>query len=324
MGAPIPPSTRSPSRAEGCFKDHPQLGHPIEHISGRVKDHPWLSHPAKSRGVLRITLDLATLPSRWTFQRTPSAWPPCRADGRFKDHLRFGYLIELRGVLKTTLSSATLLSREALQHHSRLSHPTKLRDVPRLPSTWSSLEPRIPCRAEGHSKDTLGSATLPSRLSPRHQRVRSLFGLCGCVLNLLLLCGRYHQLHETQGGILSLSDLEQQSNNEDTRYQNCVLMIIPLAAYVLNVRVTGFVYEKEARNQLKRNGFKSSPIIAKTSKSEKPIWPMRVWIAGYDIGCVLNLLLLCGRYHQLHVTQGGVLSLSDLEQQSNNEDTRVW
>lgn len=55
------------------------------------------------------------------------------------------------------------------------------------------------------------------------------------------------------------------------------------------------------------------------SKSEKPIWPMRIWIAGYDIGCVLNLLLLCGRYHQLHVTHDG---LSDMEQQSNNEETR--
>ncbi|KAJ1441219.1 Zinc finger, RING-type [Sesbania bispinosa] len=36
---------------------------------------------------------------------------------------------------------------------------------------------------------------------------------------------------------------------------------------------------------------------------------------GYDIGCVLNLLLLCGRYYQLHVTQGEALNLSDVEQQ---------
>ncbi|KAH1153655.1 hypothetical protein AAZX31_18G072300 [Glycine max] len=61
------------------------------------------------------------------------------------------------------------------------------------------------------------------------------------------------------------------------------------------------------------------------SKSEKPIWPMRVWIAGYDIGCVLNLLLLCGRYHQLHVTQGNnALTLSELEQQRNNEESSVY
>ncbi|KAL2332855.1 hypothetical protein Fmac_014068 [Flemingia macrophylla] len=68
----------------------------------------------------------------------------------------------------------------------------------------------------------------------------------------------------------------------------------------------------------------STTFTLAVSKTEKPIWPMRVWIAGYDIGCVLNLLLLCGRYHQLHVTQGGVHSLSDLEQQSNNEDTSVY
>ncbi|XP_061371798.1 E3 ubiquitin-protein ligase At1g12760-like isoform X2 [Gastrolobium bilobum] len=58
------------------------------------------------------------------------------------------------------------------------------------------------------------------------------------------------------------------------------------------------------------------------SKSEKPIWPMRIWIVGYDIGCVLNLLLLYGRYHQLYVTQGDALTLSDMEQQRNNEETR--
>ncbi|KAK7301892.1 hypothetical protein RJT34_12769 [Clitoria ternatea] len=58
------------------------------------------------------------------------------------------------------------------------------------------------------------------------------------------------------------------------------------------------------------------------SKSEKPIWPMRVWIAGYDVGCVLNLLLLCGRYHQLHLTQRDALRISDLEQLGNSEETR--
>jgi len=66
----------------------------------------------------------------------------------------------------------------------------------------------------------------------------------------------------------------------------------------------------------------STTLTLAISKSEKPIWPMRVWIAGYDIGCVLNLLLVCGRYYQLHVTQGGGLHISDLEQQRNNEESR--
>ena len=101
-----------------------------------------------------------------------------------------------------------------------------------------------------------------------------------------------------------------------------------------------FHYQNGPRSNLGSNPFNSSTWmmleliallvqIASTtftlaiSKSEKPIWPMRVWIAGYDIGCVLNLLLLCGRYHQLHVTQGNnALSLSELEQQRNNEESR--
>ncbi|KAL9276304.1 hypothetical protein ACSQ67_026152 [Phaseolus vulgaris] len=36
--------------------------------------------------------------------------------------------------------------------------------------------------------------------------------------------------------------------------QNCVLMVIPIGSYVLNVRVTGFLYDQEAKNQLKRSG----------------------------------------------------------------------
>ena len=60
------------------------------------------------------------------------------------------------------------------------------------------------------------------------------------------------------------------------------------------------------------------------SKSEKPVWPMRVWIVGYDIGCVLNLLLLYGRYHQINGTNGDALGLSDLEQQTNNEENRYF
>ncbi|XP_027335685.1 E3 ubiquitin-protein ligase At4g11680-like isoform X2 [Abrus precatorius] len=100
-----------------------------------------------------------------------------------------------------------------------------------------------------------------------------------------------------------------------------------------------FHYQNGPRSDLDSNPFNSSTwmmlelvallvqITSTTftlviSKSEKPIWPMRVWIAGYDIGCVLNLLLLCGRYHQLHVTQRDSLSLSELEQQRNNEETR--
>ncbi|KAK8623075.1 hypothetical protein V6N13_117968 [Hibiscus sabdariffa] len=59
------------------------------------------------------------------------------------------------------------------------------------------------------------------------------------------------------------------------------------------------------------------------SKQEKPVWPMRIWIVGYDIGCALSLLLLYGRYRRLHITQGDGLGLSDVEQQRTNEESRA-
>ncbi|KAK8527075.1 hypothetical protein V6N12_054301 [Hibiscus sabdariffa] len=58
------------------------------------------------------------------------------------------------------------------------------------------------------------------------------------------------------------------------------------------------------------------------SKQEKPVWPMRIWIVGYDIGCALSLLLLYGRYRRLHITQGDGFGLSDVEQQRTNEESR--
>jgi len=100
-----------------------------------------------------------------------------------------------------------------------------------------------------------------------------------------------------------------------------------------------FHYQNGSRSNLGSNPFNSSTwmmlefialILQITittftlaiSKRERPIWPMRIWVSGYDIGCVLNLLLLYGRYRQIYLTQGDSLSLSDIEQQRNNEETR--
>ncbi|KAJ6423688.1 hypothetical protein OIU84_024628 [Salix udensis] len=58
------------------------------------------------------------------------------------------------------------------------------------------------------------------------------------------------------------------------------------------------------------------------SKAEKPVWPVRIWIIGYNIGCVLNLLLLYGRYRQINTIQGDVFGLPDLEQQRGSEESR--
>ncbi|KAJ7963574.1 E3 ubiquitin-protein ligase [Quillaja saponaria] len=59
------------------------------------------------------------------------------------------------------------------------------------------------------------------------------------------------------------------------------------------------------------------------SEREKPIWPMRVWVSGYDIGCILSLLLHYGRYRQQYLTREDTLSLVDMEQQRGDEESRI-
>ncbi|GLU24048.1 hypothetical protein SLE2022_400170 [Rubroshorea leprosula] len=100
-----------------------------------------------------------------------------------------------------------------------------------------------------------------------------------------------------------------------------------------------FHYQNGSRSDLGSNPFNSSTwmmleflalaiqitIITFTlaiSQREMPVWPMRLWIVGYDNGCVLNLLLLCGRYHHVHMSLGDGFGPSDLEQQRGNEESR--
>ncbi|KAI8553046.1 hypothetical protein RHMOL_Rhmol06G0315100 [Rhododendron molle] len=56
------------------------------------------------------------------------------------------------------------------------------------------------------------------------------------------------------------------------------------------------------------------------SKDERPVWPMRIWVSGYDFGCVLSLSVLYGRYRIFHLGQGDGFGHSDLEQQRNNNE----
>uniref|UniRef100_A0A1J3JF97 E3 ubiquitin-protein ligase n=1 Tax=Noccaea caerulescens TaxID=107243 RepID=A0A1J3JF97_NOCCA len=60
------------------------------------------------------------------------------------------------------------------------------------------------------------------------------------------------------------------------------------------------------------------------SENERPIWPVRLWITGYNVGCLLNLMLLYGRYRQQDVSQGNGFSFGDIEQQQRSrEETRL-
>nr|KYP68609.1 hypothetical protein KK1_022242 [Cajanus cajan] len=48
--------------------------------------------------------------------------------------------------------------------------------------------------------------------------------------------------------------------------QNCVLLVVPFASYVLNVMVTGSFYDREAKNQLKKSG--------------------KEWVKGTELACI--------------------------------------
>ncbi|KAG6592112.1 E3 ubiquitin-protein ligase, partial [Cucurbita argyrosperma subsp. sororia] len=56
------------------------------------------------------------------------------------------------------------------------------------------------------------------------------------------------------------------------------------------------------------------------SETEKPVWPMRLWIVGYDLGCVLSLLLLYGRYWHVYLMPR--VGLPDIEQRRSSQASR--
>ncbi|CAN8326028.1 unnamed protein product [Cochlearia groenlandica] len=102
-----------------------------------------------------------------------------------------------------------------------------------------------------------------------------------------------------------------------------------------------FDYQNGSRSDLGANPFDSSTwmiseliallvqitLITFTlafSKNERPIWPVRFWITGYNVGCLLNLMLLYGRYRQQYLTsQVDGFNFGDIEQQQRSrEETR--
>lgn len=103
-----------------------------------------------------------------------------------------------------------------------------------------------------------------------------------------------------------------------------------------------FHYQNGSRSDLGANPFESttwmiSELIAllvqitvitftlALSKNERPIWPVRLWITGYNVGCLLSLMLLYGRYRQQDTSQGNGFSFGDIEQQQqrSREETRL-
>ncbi|XP_010245027.1 PREDICTED: E3 ubiquitin-protein ligase At4g11680-like [Nelumbo nucifera] len=100
-----------------------------------------------------------------------------------------------------------------------------------------------------------------------------------------------------------------------------------------------FHYQNASRSDLGSNPFNSGTwitlellvlivqltlitITLSISTEEKPVWPLRVWIVGYDLGCLLSLPLLYWRYQHPHAAQGNNSGLSDVEQQRSSDEPR--
>ncbi|KAJ4913262.1 RING/U-box superfamily protein [Raphanus sativus] len=154
--------------------------------------------------------------------------------------------------------------------------------------------------------------------------------------------------------VSSSSSLDTTTRNDDThmaaasdtRQNSPTSFLIRLAMRASRARWFIFLrrvfhYQNGSRSDLGANPFESttwmiSELIAllvqitvitftlALSKNERPIWPVRLWITGYNVGCLLSLMLLYGRYRQQDVNQGNGFSFGDIEQQQqrSREETR--
>ncbi|KAL0906613.1 hypothetical protein M5K25_025123 [Dendrobium thyrsiflorum] len=99
-----------------------------------------------------------------------------------------------------------------------------------------------------------------------------------------------------------------------------------------------FQYQNGTRSDLRSNPFNSRPwlllevialvgqIVSVTtvmvvSKKERPVWPVRFWIASYNIANILSIPILYWRYRCSNSSQSHGLS-SDVEQQRSLEESR--
>lgn len=95
-----------------------------------------------------------------------------------------------------------------------------------------------------------------------------------------------------------------------------------------------FQYQNGSRSDLVSNPFNSKPWLAlefvvlvsqivvitvtmAVSQKENPVWPLRIWLAGYNLGNLLSLPLLYWRYRHSNISH-----VSDLEHQLNTEESR--
>ncbi|XP_008791159.2 E3 ubiquitin-protein ligase At1g63170-like isoform X2 [Phoenix dactylifera] len=96
-----------------------------------------------------------------------------------------------------------------------------------------------------------------------------------------------------------------------------------------------FQYQNGSRSDLVSNPFNSKPWLAlesivlvfqmvvitvtmAVSHKENPVWPLRSWLAGYNLGNLLSLPLLYWRYRHSNISN----VVTDLEQQMSAEESR--
>jgi len=60
--------------------------------------------------------------------------------------------------------------------------------------------------------------------------------------------------------------------------------------------------------------------VVATSPAERPAWPLRLWVAAYNVGNVLSLPLLYWRHRHSSAGRGDALS-GDLEMHGASDDT---
>lgn len=150
-----------------------------------------------------------------------------------------------------------------------------------------------------------------------------------------------HQEEDEQNGALIGRDQVEARSPQAMQTSTLVRMAMKVSRakwFTFLRRV--FHYQNGSRSHLGSNPFNSrdwmllefvalvvqicmSLITLSVTKTERPVWPMRIWVVGYDFGCAISLFILYWRYRQFHLRQGDdELSLHDLEHQRSNEDSR--
>ncbi|KAH7650934.1 Zinc finger RING/FYVE/PHD-type protein [Dioscorea alata] len=131
-------------------------------------------------------------------------------------------------------------------------------------------------------------------------------------------------------------------NSNDTARSPPAVFLVRTAVRISRARWFSFLrrvfrYQNGSRSDVLSNPFNSKSwilfefivlivqivvitLVILISHAEKPIWPLRIWIAGYNLGNLLSLPLLYWRYRCL--SRGGDISDTEQQRRNNTEESR--